>query len=744
MFVKVVLKNATIEFDKEYVYAVPPESEELIHEGSCVSIPFGRGNNEEKGYVISFAEDPGDGFYVKSIIKVYAPSPMLDNNQISLVRKMIKKYSCSYGDAIRLMLPPDTDAGKKRNSTIYLVDPDEAGIMASESDFSNINQLRVVEYLLEYGESLQNDVMTSCQVSKSTFLTLKKKNIVAFGKSVMHESPRIDDMKCDETSFQLTDDQTDALLKMSEADLDVYNEFLLYGVTGSGKTEVYLEMIRKNLMEGHGSILLVPEISLTPQMTARLENRFGDNVRVLHSRLTASERSRRWHDVLSGKAQIVAGARSAVFAPVKDLKLVIIDEEQESTYKSETHPRYHASDIAKMRLSDNGGIVVPGSATPRIETYYSALQGKSVLLTLNRRIGSSGMADVKVVDMREELASGNRSIFSNDLRLSMDKSFDSGEKVMLFINRRGHSGFFLCRDCGHVPKCSSCSISMTYHSANNILVCHYCGKISHVPKICPVCRSKNISGFGAGTQKIEELCRKEFPRRVILRMDRDTTSSRDSHERILKKFIDEGDILIGTQMIAKGHDYPEVTTVGILAADLSLGMNDFRASERTFQLLTQAAGRAGRGNRNGRVIIQAYNVDDYSVRYAAAQDYKGFFEQEIIFRKQSAYPPFGAVGVVMISSADEKTAYSTAVKIHDELVSCAEDSFGSLDETGRSPEIMEAAKAPVYRIRDRFRFRIVIKVVQEKELSAFFERVRQFPRKNDLLISYDINPFQML
>ncbi|MFA7205224.1 MAG: DEAD/DEAH box helicase, partial [Saccharofermentanales bacterium] len=334
MFVKVVLKNATIEFDKEYVYAVPPESEELIHEGSCVSIPFGRGNNEEKGYVISFAEDPGDGFYVKSIIKVYDPSPMLDNNQISLVRKMIKKYSCSYGDAIRLMLPPDTDAGKKRNSTIYLVDPEEAGIMASESDFSNINQLRVVEYLLEYGESLQNDVMTSCQVSKSTFLTLKKKNIVAFGKSVMHESPRIDDMKCDETSFQLTDDQTDALLKMSEADLDVYNEFLLYGVTGSGKTEVYLEMIRKNLMEGHGSILLVPEISLTPQMTARLENRFGDNVRVLHSRLTASERSRRWHDVLSGKAQIVAGARSAVFAPVKDLKLVIIDEEQESTYKS--------------------------------------------------------------------------------------------------------------------------------------------------------------------------------------------------------------------------------------------------------------------------------------------------------------------------------------------------------------------------------------------------------------------------
>ncbi len=744
MHANIVLKDATTEFDKEYLYEIPESLINKVNIGSCVIIPFGRSNKEEKGFVISLSDGIETGFYVKPVISVCEPSPMLDENQLELIKKMTVRYSCTYGDAIRLMIPPDTSAGKLWGATVFLVNDQESQIMAAEGDFGSIGQLRTVEYLLEYGESLQNDVMISCQVSKSILYTLKKKGIVGFGRKVLSEAPQNIAKICTDSEFDLTDEQRRAVSEITRSDINKYNEFLLFGITGSGKTEVYLDVIRHSLDHGFGAILLVPEISLTPQMTERLEQRFGDNVRVLHSRLTMSERNKRWQDVLSGKAKIVAGARSAVFAPVKDLKLIIIDEEQESSYKSETHPRYHAYDIAAMRLNNDGGVLVSGSATPRIETFHKALNGGAALLELNRRIGKSGIPDVKVVDMREELASGNRNIFSLDLRKSMEDSFAANEKVMLFINRRGHSGFFLCRDCGHVPKCTSCSISLTYHSANRILICHYCGKIYHLPKSCPVCKSLRISGFGAGTQQIEELCRKEFPDKNIIRMDRDTTTARDSHQEILDRFVSEGDILVGTQMIAKGHDFPQVTTVGILAADLSLGMSDFRSAERTFQLITQAAGRSGRGDRSGRVIIQAYNVDDYSVRYAAAQDYRGFYEQEIIFRKQAAYPPFGAIGVIMISSKSEQTAFLAAERLRAELISCSDDSCGGATVTDKVPDIMEAAKAPVFRIRERYRFRIIIKAADEISLSTYFERVRSFPRKDDVLISYDINPFQML
>ncbi len=350
MFVNIVLKDAAIEFDKEYLYKVPDELVDRAVPGSCVIVPFGKSNKQEKGFILSFSEDAESGYFIKPIIKICEPSPMLTSDQLVLVRKVVQKYSCSYGDAIRLMIPPDTEAGKTRSSTVYLADEQEAQMMASEGDFSNIGQLRAVEYLLEYGESLQNDVITSCQISKSTLSTLKKKGVVHFGRISQMPQHNILKQKSARSRFELTSEQKQALLSMTKAGTDGYKEFLLFGITGSGKTEVYLELIKYYLDRNLGSILLVPEISLTPQMTARLENRFGDNVRVLHSRLTSSERNRRWQDVLSKKAKVVAGARSAVFAPVSDLKLVIIDEEQESSYKSETHPRYHAYEIGRAHV----------------------------------------------------------------------------------------------------------------------------------------------------------------------------------------------------------------------------------------------------------------------------------------------------------------------------------------------------------------------------------------------------------
>lgn len=743
MFVKVVLKESTVEFDKEYTYAVPASLSDRAVEGACVSVPFGKGNKEVIAFVTAVYSEPQSDFYIKEILSVEEPSPMLHRDQLHLIRQMAHRYSCTFGDAIRLMVPPLSSSAARTTATAMLTDRAEAAVMVAEGDFTQLNQLRAVEYLLEYGESLQSDILMSCDITKSTLATLRKKQIIEFGKQTMIRKTEDEEAICIDTPFTLTIDQKAAIDKVLSSKDESFREFLLYGITGSGKTEVYLSIIQKNFELGYGAIMLVPEIALTPQMTTRLKARFGDNVRVLHSRMTPKERKDQWLDILSGKARIVAGARSAVFAPVSGLKLVIIDEEQESSYKSETHPRYNAADIAAMRLKESDGVLLLGSATPKVETYYKAQTGFSTLLHLPRRIGNSGLASVTVVDMREELAAGNRSIFSRVLRQRMTEAFAEKAKVMLFLNRRGHSGFFLCRDCGHVPKCLSCSVSLTYHSVHKILVCHYCGKIYHIPKSCPVCRSPRIGGFGAGTQQIEEICVKEFPEQKILRMDKDTTTGRGSHARILDEFESSADILIGTQMIAKGHDFPDVTTVGILSADLMLGISDYRASERAFQLITQAAGRAGRGDRPGNVVIQAYNVDDYAVRHAASQDYEGFYAQEILFRKAASYPPFGAIGIIVVSSIDENKAHAFAGKIRNELIECEKDACVTL-YTHQKLEIMDLAKAPVYKIRDRYRFRIVLKAETEDLLSGYFTRASGIPRDGDVLVSYDINPYQMM
>lgn len=746
MYVKVVLKESTIEFDKEYTYSVPVEFQNYDLKGARVKVLFGKSNKLVEGYIISVSDDEESPFYVKPIVSVDLPCPVLREDQLVLVQSICRKYSCTRGDAIRLMVPSTATSQGKTTRTVFLTDPLQAAVMVDEGEFHQINQVRVTEYLLEYGESLVSDVLIACAITDSTLRTMAKKQIVNFGKAKISDNSDIsNEAQAAELQqpFVANEEQEYAINEILKNPEGVYNEFLLHGITGSGKTEVYMQVLKSYLDIDKGAILLVPEISLTPQMIFRLTNRFGEDVRVLHSRMTNKERNEQWRDILSGKAKIVVGARSAVFAPVKNLGIIIIDEEQETSYKSETHPKYNAAAIAQIRMQHLKGILICGSATPKVETYYRSKTGQTRLLHLSKRATGCFLPKTQIVDLREELANGNKSIFSNALRQKMLEAFAHKEQVILFINRRGYSGFYLCRDCGYVPKCESCSVSLTYHLANKALICHYCGKMYPLPKSCPTCKSDRIGGFGAGTQKIEEICRNEFPESIILRMDQDTTTGRGSHARILEQFEKgEADILIGTQMIAKGHDFPNVTVVGILSADLILGMPDFRASERTFQLITQAAGRAGRGVKEGNVIIQAYNVDEYSIVHAAAQDYEGFYEQEIAFRKAMGYPPFGAIGIIIVSSEYESAAHNAARKIRAELSECSKNNC-DYSPVNEKIDIMEISKAPIHMIRNRYRYRIVLKASTEEHLSSYFSRAQMIQHEKGVMISFDINPYQM-
>jgi primosomal protein N' (replication factor Y) (superfamily II helicase) len=745
MNIKVVLKQSTLQFDKEYIYSVPPTllSENLL--GAKVLVPFGKSDKSEEAFVVSVMNDENSPFYVKPILSIEQPNPVLFDDQLNLVKEMCRKYSCTHGDAIKLMVPTLSFPQEKTNKTAYLNDSFLSEMMLNEGEITHVNQIRVMEYLLEYGESLISDILGACQITSSTLTTLYRKKIINFSERAY------DEVNQDYESLQLpleekliaNSEQKDSIEKILGNLKGEYREYLLHGITGSGKTEVYFQVINELHQQGFGVILLVPEISLTPQMVSRMNKRFGKDVRVIHSRLNQRERTEQWNDIRSGTANIVVGARCAVFSPVHNLGAIIIDEEQETTYKSQTHPKYNALDIARIRMRHVNGLFIMGSATPNVETYYRCKTGRTILLSLRKRICESQLPTVEIIDLREELVAGNRSIFSRALREKMQEAFIKDEQVLLFINRRGYSGFLLCRDCGYVPKCQHCSVSLTYHMTHKSLICHYCGKIYTLPRKCPICQNHRITGFGAGTQQIEQLSKMEFPNARILRMDQDTTTGKGSHEKILSAFEKgEANLLIGTQMIAKGHDFPNVTLVGILSADLMLGLPDFRASERTFQLITQAAGRAGRSIKPGHVVIQAYNVDDYSILYASRQDYEGFFDQEIAYRQSMGYPPFKSIGLIMVSSDTEDSALIAARRIRTELEGSLKDPMSS-SLSSENLEIMDISKAPTHMIRNRYRYRIILKATNEIILASCFVIAQTVAREKKVMVSFDTNPYQM-
>ena len=496
---------------------------------------------------------------------------------------------------------------------------------------------------------------------------------------------------------------------------------------------MYLQLIKKVLNEGKTALMLVPEISLTPQITDRFIGRFGKIVAILHSRLSIGERYDEWKRINEGKAKIVIGARSAIFAPLKDIGVVIIDEEHDSSYKSEMNPKYDTKEVGEFLSKMYNAPLILGSATPDVRTYYEAKNGEIKLLELKKRVSHFGLPDIKVVDMREELATGNRTIFSRLLYHELNKNIENKEQSMLFLNRRGYSTFIMCRDCGYVVKCEKCEVSMTYHLNENRLICHYCGRTLNPPTVCPSCESKNIRYFGSGTQKVEQEIKKYLPNASIIRMDVDTTRTKNAHEKILYDFKNKNiDILLGTQMITKGHDFENVTLVGVLAADSSMNISDYRASERTFQLLTQAIGRSGRGSKKGRAIIQTYMPEEFSIITAQEQDFEKFYNVEINIREKLNCPPFCDIIIGVLSGSDEEAVKSDAILFH--------DIFSKFFKT------FKPMPAPISKINGEYRWRIIIKEKLDEDkrkqlkkcLAEFFAN-----HNTKIKLNFDINPNNM-
>ena len=691
-----------------------------------VLIPFGARKIYEVGYVVNLKES--SEYKCKNIVKII--DRVFDEKKLMLAKWISEKYFCTLADAIRLLVPPGTTTNvekvkAKTEKYVSLLDT---------ADFSKIKSdkhKKIVEFLKDNGSSQKAVLKDILDVSDTILKTLEKNKIIEIRDVEVSRNP-FWNKKIDKKEKPVLTEEQEQVVK--SIDIEEYSKNLIYGVTGSGKTEVYLRLIEKVLNAGKNAIVLVPEISLTPQITDRFLARFGEVVAILHSGLSLGERYDEWQKIKSNNCRIVIGARSAIFAPLENIGIIIIDEEHDSSYKSETLPKYDAKEVANyIALCENVPLVL-GSATPDIRTYYSALNGDINLLKLENRISKFGLPNIEIVDMREELASGNRTVFSRKLYYSMKEAIKNKEQIMLFLNRRGYSTFIMCRDCGYVVKCEDCDVSMTYHMDLNKLICHYCGKTKDVVNICPECGSKNIRYFGNGTQKIEQEIKKYFPEASVIRMDVDTTRIKGGHEKILNKFKNEKiDILLGTQMIAKGHDFSNVTLVGILAADSALNLGDYRANERTFQLLTQMAGRAGRGEKKGAAIIQTYMPDEFSINAAKEQNYTKFYNLEINVREKLNYPPFCDIIVSIISGADEELVKKEASKLFDIL----HTKFNAY----------LPVPAPISKINNEYRWRILIKEnLDYDKLKDFHSLVSEFykVKSNDVKVSVDVNPNNML
>ncbi|KIX90965.1 primosomal protein N' [Staphylococcus microti] len=642
--------------------------------------------------------------------------------------------------AVREVTLLSQHTGKKKQRAVRVVEPEMGDSVLLDLE-KRPKQYDVLAFLLdEQHRDVSLRELKDMNFSTSAINTLERNGIIEKYDVVVERDPYEGRIFEQEQKRQLTDEQQVAFDQINEAAEDQRAEtFLLHGVTGSGKTEVYLQIIDCVLERGQEAMMLVPEIALTPQMVQRFKRRFGDEVAVLHSGLSHGERYDEWQKIRDGRARVSVGARSSVFAPFKNLGVIIIDEEHEATYKQEDYPRYHAKEIAEWRSQYHQCPLVLGSATPSLESYARASKNVYTLLSMPTRVNQQPLPDIRIRDMREELANGNRSIFSEDLAQAIETRLEKQEQVVLFLNRRGYASFMLCRDCGHVPQCPNCDISMTYHKTTDELKCHYCGYHEPAPFQCPSCGSEHIRQMGTGTQRVEELIQERFPSARIIRMDVDTTSKKGSHEKLLKDFGDgKGDILLGTQMIAKGLDFPNITLVGVLNADTMLNLPDFRSSERTYQILTQVAGRAGRHKKKGEVIIQTYNPDHYAIEDVQANDYLAFYDKEMRFRQLAKYPPYFYLINFTITHEKMKVALQAATHVHQIL----------LQHLTERAFILGPAPAALSRINNEFRFQILLKYKSEPGLinalryldDYYHERYEQ----EKLALRIDIGPYMMM
>ena len=722
--------------DRTFQYRIPEALEDKIFPGSQVKIPFGNGNRLVTGYVLSVSgEAKFEESRMKEIRELSEDAVTVEARLITLAAWMKHTYGSTMIQALKTVLPVKSKSKAREKRRIVLMQtPDAARETLEELGRKKYKaKARLVERLLEEQSLDYTEAAKKLKVTAATVKSLEEQGVIKVTQSTRSQSPG-SGTKEPGVRFQLSDSQEQAAEGIFREWKEKDRPCLLQGVTGSGKTMVYMKLIEKVLQEGRQAIVLIPEIALTYQNVERFRGYFGDRIAVLNSKMTPAQRYEQMELASEGQVSIMLGPRSALFTPFPNLGLIIIDEEHESSYKSEVTPRYHARETAIERARLEQAHVVLGSATPSVDAYYRCRTGEFALFVLECRYGSSRLPDVCIVDMREELKKGNRSILSTALAERMSTCLERKEQAMLFLNRRGYAGFISCRSCGYVVKCPHCDVSLTEHN-DGTLVCHYCGYRVRQQNRCPSCGSPYIGGFRAGTQQIEQIVQKTFPGVRTLRMDADTTRNRESYGKILSAFADrEADVLIGTQMIVKGHDFPDVTLVGVLAADLSLNAADYRAGERTFQILTQAVGRAGRKEKKGTAVIQTYQPEHYSIRAAAAQDYPAFFDEEIGYRELMDYPPAYHMMAIHASCPEEERLEQAMEYIRRFLLRF---------HVEPRVQLIGPARESVAKISDLYRFVLYVKASSPEVLFSLRERLERYIEINsgfsNIYIQFDFN-----
>ena len=713
--------------DRLFTYEIPAGME--LSPGHRVLAPFGAGNKPVEGFVLEITQTfEEEGVRLKSVIKALEPYTALTGEQIALAYWIRDSYHCLLVDALRLMIPAQLRGGRvkeKRMSTVTLAPGmDAAEALASLKKKDGTSRAPIQSEILELLSSAKApmstaDIAAFVPGASGAIAALVKKGLLAQEGYVTFRDPFGKGKISPSAPMEMTSAQKNSLTGICDMMGKRAGTCLLHGVTGSGKTEVYMQAIACAIAEGGRAIVLVPEISLTPQAMDRFRSRFGERVAVLHSRLSPGERYDEWRRIRQGRVDVVIGARSAVFAPLENIRLIVVDEEHEPSYHSEITPRYGAAEVAARRAALTGVVLVLGSATPSVATYRRAKAGRYTLLELPERINESPMPEVKVVDMRREFLSGNNGIFSAALYEELSHCIASGEQAILFINRRGYSTFVSCRGCGYVMKCPDCDVSMTYHKIENAMKCHYCGRVARIPEKCPQCGKPYLKYFGVGTQQVEEQLIKSFPGVRALRMDLDTTRTKNAHYEIFSSFSGgDAQVLIGTQMIAKGLDIPNVTLVGVIAADSTLHIPDYRSAERTFQLITQVAGRAGRADKPGKVVIQSYTPEHPVIEYASRHDYKGFYEYEIAVRRAALFPPFSLFARVLFTGEDEDALYRMSEDFTAGLREALSDALTKQGADPRELLFIFASPAPIRRKQGQYRYQTLLKLARTKHTAA--------------------------
>ena len=728
---------------KEFEYLVPDSLRQVAQLGSRVRVPFGR--REILGYVVGLADESEFALNrLKPIGEVLHRSPLLTESVLKLSRWLAGYYCCSLETALKSVLPVAVRREDSRHRTRLVVRPSENVESALALNTLSARQHEIFRAIDGAGSIEMQELLRNLRCAPSTVRKLESMGVVTIQEEISERDPSGDDIVVPTQPLDLNEEQRIALDQVRSGIKKGTNTvFLLFGVTGSGKTEVYLQAIAEALKRGSGAIVLVPEISLTPQTVERFRARFsaGDQstgVAVLHSHLSEGERHDEWHRIRDGRARIVIGARSAVFAPVEKLGLIIVDEEHEHSYKQEESPKYHARDVAVMRGRIEGATVILGSATPSMESYRNALESKYSLLRLNKRADDAKLPIVRVVDLRVEKAKGKKkgrfSPFTPPLKEAMLQRLERGEQTMLFLNRRGYSNNLMCHQCGHVAGCPRCSITLTFHKSTGLLCCHLCGFREKSPGRCKECGSPEIEYLGLGTELVEESLHEQFPGARVARMDSDSLKRKDDFKRILGDFRSgKTDILIGTQMITKGLHFPNVTLVGIIYADLSLHLPDFRSGERTFQLITQVSGRAGRGDVEGEVYVQSFTPFHPAIQFARRHDFEGFYEQESEFRQQLNYPPYGRMAMILFRGPDEERVEAMALEARRNLEMIL-DGFPSLTIAGPGP-------APLLKTEDEYRYQIMLRVRNMTRLTQYLsEWLNTFKIPARFRVAVDVDP----